>query len=174
MFVKCLAPLLVFLIVRAPCTFARDFLTEKEIETLRENPGIDARANIYMDAAGRRLRSAEERLTGEEPPEGDPLELLTAEDLLEDYLRILRSAMVAVDDAFQEPRRAKGDIPTALRRLKGRTGDLLKPLQELRRLSEEKRKEALWNLVRQADEITRAARDGADEGLSLLRERESR
>jgi hypothetical protein len=174
MFVKCLMPLLVFLIVGAPCAPARDFLTEKEIEILRENPRIDARVNVYLDAAGQRLRSAAERLTGKEPEEGDPLELFTAEDLLEDYLRILRSVMFAVDDAFQEPRKAKGDIPTALRRLKDRTGDLLKRLQELERLSEEKQKEALWNLVHQADEITRAARDGAEEGLSILRERESR
>ncbi|MBN2337216.1 MAG: hypothetical protein JXP48_01650 [Acidobacteria bacterium] len=174
MFVKRLAPLLVVLMFPAPCAPARDFLTEKEIEILQDTPRIDARVNVYMDAAERRLGSAAERLTGKEPEEGDPLELLTAEDLLEDYFRILRSVMFAMDDAFQEPRKAKGDISTALRRLKGRTEDLVRRLRDLKRLSEEKRKEALWNLVHQADEITRAARDGAEEGLSILRSRDSR
>lgn len=174
MFAKWMAPLLVFLLVPAPAPRARDFLTAKEVELIQGAPGIDARVNLYMDAAERRLRSADERVRGVESGEGDPLEFLTAEEMLEDYLRILRSVMFAVDDAFQEPKRAKGDVPTALRRLKGRTGELIERLRDLRRLSEEKRREPLWNLVAQADEITRAARDGAEEGLSLLRSRRSR
>ncbi|MDI9612091.1 MAG: hypothetical protein QM330_03365 [Acidobacteriota bacterium] len=174
MFVKWMAPLLVFLLVPPPASRARDFLTAGEVESIQGAPGIDARVNLYMDAAERRLRSAAERVTGGESDEGDPLEFLTAEQMLEDYLRILRSVMFAVDDAFQEPKRAKGDISTALRRLKGRTGELLKRLRDLRRLSEEKQKEALWNLVNQADEITEAARAGAEEGLSILRAQRSR
>jgi hypothetical protein len=145
---------------------AKEFLTDKEIAQLRENQEIDLRLKIYMNAAKLRLKTAEERLTGNESVIGDPLEFFSPEDMLDGYYRILRSVMLILDEAFQKPGRDRGRVRGALKTLKGATEDAAKELEVLKRLAEEKKKEELWNLVNKAIDINNGAYEGAEYGLS--------
>ena len=143
----------------------KEFLTEKEINAIRENQEIASRIRIYMEAAALRLKSAEERLTGKEPAQGDPLEFFTPEEMLEGYDRILKSVMFNLDEVYQNPRRNDG-LAAALKSLKEGTEKSGDRLEILKKIAEDQKKERLWNLVNQAIDITDGAHEGAEYGLS--------
>jgi hypothetical protein len=143
----------------------KEFLTEKEIAAIRENQEIASRVRVYMEAAALRLKSAEERLNGKEPAQGDPFEFFTSEDMLEGYYRILKSVMYNLEEVYQNPRRNSG-LTAALKALKGGTERAGDPLEILKKIAEDKKKEQLWNLVNQAIDITNGAHKGAEDALS--------
>jgi hypothetical protein len=144
---------------------AKDLLTAKEIILLQDNREINHRVNIYMDAALLRLKSAEERLAGKEPEEGDPFEFFTPEDLVQNYSKLLKNLMFNIDDVYQNPRRDQ-NIRKALKSLKEGTEKTAGHLEILKRIAEDQKKEQLWNLLNQAIEITDEAHKGAEYGLS--------
>ena len=153
--------------------FARDFLTEKEITKMQNTQDIDKRTGIYMGAASLRLRTALERFDGKDSEPGDDLEFYSFQDMLEDYYKIMDRIMLVVGDAFESPRsRENINIKKALQTLKSESSGNLKRLAELMKLAEEKQNEELWNRVNSAIDITRGVLDGAEEGLSILAERE--
>jgi hypothetical protein len=158
---------------------AKEFLTSKEIERIQDAYLIDVRVEIYMEAAALRLKTAEERLTGKESIPGDPLEFFTTEDMLDGYYRILKSVMMNLDDAAQNPGRTSGvringetarndkpRIGKALKQLRSDTEKDISELLILKKLAEEKKKEQFWNLVNEAIDITNGAHEGAEYGLS--------
>ncbi len=151
---------------RAPGSPEKEFLTQKEIAKIQDAQAIDERIKIYMGAAALRLKAAEERLIGKEPEEGDPMEFFTPEDMLDGYYRILRSVMYTLDDAFQKPGPDRERVGKALKTLKGSTEEMLKELEILKKIAEEKQKEELWNLANKAIDITNGAHEGAEYGLS--------
>jgi hypothetical protein len=152
-----------------PGCLAKEFLTQKEIEKIQDAQVIDERVKIYLNAAELRLKTAEDRLVGKEPAEGDPLEFFTPEDMLDGYYRILRSVMMNLDDAFQKPGPNREKVEKALKTLKKATESAGKELAILKKIAEEKRKEKLWNLVNEAMDVTDGAHEGAEYGLSKLR-----
>jgi hypothetical protein len=149
---------------------AREFLTDEEIKKIQEAQEINRRIKIYMDAAEYRLKTAEERLLGEEPVEGDPLEFSAPEDLVDGYYQILRSVMLNLDGAYQEPGTDLYKVKEGLKTLEKATENTSKQLKILRRIAEDKKKEELWNLVNKAIDITDGAHEGAVYGLEKLAE----
>ena len=164
-----LAAILTGFILITPAATAKEFLTEEEIEEIQEAQEIDKRVEIYLDAAALRLKEAENRLRGIESMEGDPLEFYTPEDMLDGYYRILRSVMFNLDDAVQKPGYDREKLKKALKNLKGKTEDAGKPLEVLKKLAEQKQKEAFWNLVNEAIDITGGAYEGAEFGLEKMK-----
>ena len=153
--------------------WARDFLTDQEIKRMQVTQDIARRTDIYMDAASLRLRTAQGRFEGKESEPGDAMEFFSQEDMLDDYLRIMERVMLIVGDAFESPRRRENvDIKKALKTLKSEGAGNLKRLSALKKLAEEKLKKDLLNRVSRAINITEGILDGAEEGLSLLAERE--
>ncbi len=165
-----LAAILIGVSLTAPSTYSREFLTEEEIEQIQLSQEIDLRTKIYLEAAALRLKEAANRLRGIEPVEGDPLEFFTPEDMLEGYYGILRSVMFNLDDTIQEPGYDREKLRKALKNLKGKTKDARKPLDVLKKLAEDKQKEELWNLVNEAIDINGGAYDGAEFGLTKMKE----
>jgi hypothetical protein len=145
---------------------AREFLTDKEIEKIQDAQEIDLRIKIYLEAAELRLRVAEERLTGKEPVEGEPLEFYTPEDMLEGYFRIIKSVMMNLDEVAEKEGPNKALLGKTLKMLKSSTEKNSGQLQVLRKIAEEKRKEELWNRVNSAIDITNGAHEGAEYGLT--------
>ncbi|MDR0841983.1 MAG: hypothetical protein LBP68_01020, partial [Acidobacteriota bacterium] len=54
--------------------WARDFLTDQEVEMMQNVQSIDKRTGIYMEAASLRLVTAQDRFDGKESTPGDALE----------------------------------------------------------------------------------------------------
>ena len=153
--------------------WARDFLTVREIARLQNTQDIDKRTKIYMEAASLRLSTAQERFDGKESEPGDAMEFFSREDMLDDYYKIMDRVMLIVDDAFESPRRRENiNIKKALQTLKSESTENLKKLFALKKLADEERKKELLDRVNQAIDITGGVLDGAEEGLSILAERE--
>ena len=146
----------------------KEYLTDQEMEKMRETYDVDAR-----------LKSAEDRLNGIESEPGDPLEFYTPENMLDSYYQIIRSAMMNLDDAAQNPGRDNGIqiqgvrkkspaemLTKGLKTLKSATEKSAKQLEILKKIAEEKNKEELWNLVNSAIDVTNGAHEGAEYGLS--------
>jgi hypothetical protein len=126
----------IFGLLSAPGYSEKDFLTEKEIEAIREDQEIHLRVKRYMEFAELRLKAAEDRLNGIESVEGDPLEFFTPEEMVDGYYRILRSVMMNMDDAYQSPDpRAQPKFRRALNTLKSSTERSLKQLDILKRIA---------------------------------------
>ena len=149
---------------------AKEFLTELEIKKIQEAQEIDRRVKIYMEAAEFRLKTAQERLSGVESVEGDPLEFFTPEEMLDGYYRILKSVMLNLDDAFQGPYADLNRINSGLKSLRKTTDKAGNQLEILKRIAEDKKKEELWNLVNRAMDITEGAHEGAVSGLEEIKE----
>jgi hypothetical protein len=149
------------------CAAEREYLTDEEIQKIQDNQEINLRIKLYLEFAALRLKTAEDKLNGVEFPELDPFELALPEELLEAYYRIIQSVMINIDDAYQkaDPRKAP-KVQQALKALKGSTEKALVQLEILKRIAEEKKKEALWDLVNKAIDITKGAREGALLGIT--------
>jgi hypothetical protein len=144
---------------------SRDLLTEKEIELVQDNREISHRTKLYMDFAAARLKAAEDRLLGKEPPVGDPFEYYTPEEMLDNYYRIVKSVISHLEDAYLNPQRNQ-NFNKALKSLKKDSESAGNELEILKKIAEEKKKEQLWNLINRAIEITNDAHSGAEIGLS--------
>jgi len=144
----------------------KEFLTPLEITKIQDAQEIEKRIKIYMEAAELRLKSAQERLTGKEAAEGDPLEYYTVEDMLDGYYRILKSVMLNLDDAAQRPGTDPSKLTKALKNLKDTTERATKQLEELKKIAEDKKLEKVWNLTNQAIDINNGAREGAELALA--------
>jgi hypothetical protein len=147
----------------------REFLTEREIEKIRQSQTIDARTRIYAEAALLRLSTVEQRFLGIESEEGDPLEFFSREEMLDGYFRIMTSIMHNLEDAFESPRQEPERVRRALTLLKKTTGEAEKKLSTLKKLAEKNREEAFIILLNRALDITHGAHAGAEEGLSSPR-----
>ncbi len=164
----------VFVLITGPMpgtrrnVLGREFLTDLEINKIQEAQEIDRRVRIYMEAAELRLKTVQERLSGVEPVEGDPLEFFTPEEMVDGYYQILRSVMLNLDGAYEEPSPDLNRIKSGLGSLRKTTEKAGRQLEILKRTAEEQRKEELWNFVNKAIDITEGAYEGAVYGLEKL------
>jgi len=152
----------------SPAGIAKEFLTDEEIIKIREAQEIDRRVRIYMEAAEFRLETAQARLSGEESVEGDPLEFFTPGEMVDGYYSIVRSVMLNLDGAYQQPAPDLNKINSGLKTLKKSTEKTGRQLEMLKRIAEDQRKEELWNLVNKAIDITQGAHEGAVSGLEEI------
>ncbi len=148
----------------------REFLTDEEIKKIQEAQEIDRRVKIYMEAAEYRLKTAQERLSGVESFEGDPMEFFSPGEMVDGYYQILRSVMLNLDGAYEEPGRDLNKIKSGLNSLRKTTDKTGRQLEFLRKIAEDKKDESLWNLVNKAMEITEGAHEGAVYGLKKIDE----
>ncbi len=139
----------------------KEFLTPQEIARIQDAQEIDQRVKIYLEAAALRLKTATERLTGKESVQGDPLEFFSVEDMLDGYYRILHAVMLNLEDAAQNPKVDPKKFQSAMKNLKSVTTVGGNQLEAIKKLAEEQRKEAVWNLTVKAIEINKGAHDGA-------------
>jgi hypothetical protein len=148
---------------------AKDFLTDKEIELLQNTQIVANRARIYMDAAALRLKTAKDKLSNKEYAEGDSMELLTPEEVVGAYSKILQSIHLIVGYAIEEPRRKGNEsAPKALKILAAETTTAIKELEVLRRLAEEKQLNSLLDSINDAIETTNDIHIDAKEKLAEL------
>jgi hypothetical protein len=150
----------------------KEYLTPQEIEKIQDAQELDKRLKIYLEAAALRLKTAEERLNGKESAPDDPLEFFSADEMVDGYYKIIRSVMLNLDGAAQNPLTDQEGFIKALKQLKESTEKAAKDLIILKKVAEDKRLEELWNAVNRAIDITEGAHDGALLGLSKEPEKE--
>jgi hypothetical protein len=161
---------MLFLFSMSQSGYARDFLTDKEIELIQDTQSIATRTHIYMEAAALRLKTAQDKLSSKEYEAGDPMELLTPEDVIDDYRKILRSVQLNVQYAFEAPKRKGNEsAEKALQTLKEEMEKALKELDVLWKMAEEKHRETLSDRISEVTETSNDLLDDAKEKLAGLR-----
>jgi hypothetical protein len=153
-------------LIAATSSAGKEFLTPDEILKLQDAQEIDKRIKIYVDAGALRLKTAEERLQGKESVAGDPLEFFTVQEMLDGYLRIMRSVMFNLDEAAERPSTDRGKLNKALKDLKEGAEKAAKNLTIIKKIAEEKKDEPVWIVTNQGLEIAEGAREGAETGLA--------
>jgi hypothetical protein len=146
-------------------SLSKESLTPDEILQVQENKALDIRVKLYMDAAGRRIAAAQQRLAGKEPEEGEPFELYSPEDFIDSYCQILKTVMNNLDEVYKKPR-TRENLGKALKNLKNGTERNGKELAILKRYAEDQKNEELWKAVNHAIEMNDDAHNGAEYGLS--------
>jgi hypothetical protein len=150
----------------AAASSTKEYLTPKEIELIQTSQEIQIRVKHYLSFADARLRAAEERLSGKDSDEGDPLEFFTPEEMVDGYYRIINSVMMNLDDAFRKSDAlGQKKVFSGLKALRSATESSAKELEILKKIAEEQKKEELWTIVNKAIDITNGAHEGAVEGL---------
>lgn len=157
---SCLVLGLIFLLSQSVQAQKRDYLTEQEVDLVREAQEIDLRIQVFIKAADRRLLMLTNPNATQKPKEEEtwgPLPKGTRLELLGDYKRILEEAEEKLDDAYE--RGAKNEkIPKALAKFKE---GVTKQIAQLRtfasQLSEPKEQRALAEAIEEAETVTKGA-----------------
>lgn len=100
-------PAFVILLTLVCCVAAqdRDYLTDEEIELVRNNQTIDSRTEILVHAVDRRLTVLNLQTAGVEKPKDNwgPLPKGTRLELLNDIKRIIQKAVDDIDNLSERP-----------------------------------------------------------------------
>ena len=132
----------------------RDHLTEKEVDLVRETQIIDARIDVFIKAADRRIlvlttpnatqKKKEEEIWG-------PLPTGSRAELLIDFRRILSEAMEKLDDSA-ERNRSNPLLSKALDKLKAAATRQIVALKALApQMTEKREQRALLEAIDEAD-----------------------
>ena len=132
----------------------RDHLTEKEVDLVRETQIIDARIDVFIKAADRRIlvlttpnatqKKKEEEMWG-------PLPTGSRAELLIDFRRILSEAMEKLDDSA-ERNRSNPLLSKALDKLKAAATRQIVSLRALApQMTEKREQRALLEAIDEAD-----------------------
>jgi len=132
----------------------RDHLTEKEVDLVRETQIIDARIDVFIKAADRRIlvlttpnatqKKKEEEMWG-------PLPTGSRAELLIDFRRILSEAMEKLDDSA-ERNRSNPLLSKALDKLKAAATRQIVALKALApQMTEKREQRALLEAIDEAD-----------------------
>jgi hypothetical protein len=132
----------------------RDHLTEKEVDLVRETQIIDARIDVFIKAADRRIlvlttpnatqKKKEEEMWG-------PLPAGSRAELLIDFRRILSEAMEKLDDSA-ERNRSNPRLSKALDKLKAAATRQIVALRALApQMTEKREQRALLEAIDEAD-----------------------
>jgi hypothetical protein len=132
----------------------RDHLTEKEVDLVRETQIIDARIDVFIKAADRRIlvlttpnatqKKKEEEMWG-------PLPMGSRAELLIDFRRILSEAMEKLDDSA-ERNRSNPLLSKALDKLKAAATRQIVALKALApQMTEKREQRALLEAIDEAD-----------------------
>lgn len=146
---------------------SREFLSEKEIDQIREAQELDRRTELYLKFAALRLAAFKSRMAGFESKEGDPMEFYSPADMIYGFGQCLRAVEDTIDDALTSKRVEAKPLVKALNLLKDYATQSLPELDKATQLAVNKKDEALYKSVQKAIEITKAAVEGSTEGLRL-------
>ena len=132
----------------------RDHLTEKEVDLVRETQIIDARIDVFIKAADRRILVLTTPNTTQKKKEEEmwgPLPTGSRAELLIDFRRILSEAMEKLDDSA-ERNRSNPLLSKALDKLKAAATRQIVALKALApQMTEKREQRALLEAIDEAD-----------------------
>ena len=140
---------------------ARDHLTEKEQEVVRDTQVLDKRIDVFIKAIDRRLlvikgtvvsdkQSKKDAEVWGDPPVGSPAQLIG------DIARIIDEAITNIDDVSSRDEK-NPLIPKALRKLATASARIVEELRPLQSQTESAATNGFELIVQHAEELTDAA-----------------
>ena len=152
--------------------WGQEWLTDGEIEKLRERQELFKRVEFYIEAVELRIQAAEDRMEGKSTKEGDPFEFHSPVDLIKGCQMALRSTMLNIEDQVTYKKAAQAEITKALKKLKKSTESFLPRFKKILDTSLEKRNEPLARITHECIQFSDSAIKGASQVLEKLKNRE--
>jgi len=147
---------------------SRDRFTEEEFEKLQLHQELEKRVEVFLDIAEARLEEIQRRMKGgewEEEEEENPLEFYTYWDMVHAYRRAIDGILINIDEKAIYKTASEKDIRKSLEKLNKQIQVFIPQLEPIKQLAIDRKDEALYRELEEAQEISVVAQKGSLLGL---------
>jgi hypothetical protein len=146
---------------------SRDRFTDEEYEKLQLHQELEKRVEAFLEISEARLKEIQRRMKGEEweEEEENPLEFHTYWDMVHAYRKAIDGIMVNIDEKAIHKTAPEKDIRNSLEKLNEKIQEFIPQLEPLKQLAIDRKDEALYLEVEEAQEISDIAQKGSLYGL---------
>ena len=147
---------------------SRDRFTEEEFEKLQLHQELEKRVEVFLDIAEARLEEIQRRMKGgewEEEEEENPLEFYTYWDMVHAYRRAIDGILINIDEKAIYQTASEKDIRKSLEKLNKQIQVFIPQLEPIKQLAIDRKDEALYRELEEAQEISVVAQKGSLLGL---------
>ena len=146
---------------------SRDRFTEEEFEKLQLHQELEKRVEVFLEIAEARLEEIQRRMKGGEweEEEENPLEFHTYWDMVHAYRRAIDGILVNIDEKAIYKTASEKDIQKSLEKLNKQIQVFIPQLEPIKQLAIDRKDEALYRELEEAQEISVVAQKGSLLGL---------
>ena len=145
-----------------------DRFTEEEFEKIQLHQELEKRVEVFLEIAEARLEEIQRRMKGgewEKEEEENPLEFHTYWDMVHAYRRAIDGILVNIDEKAIYKTASEKDIRKSLEKLNKQIQVFIPQLEPIKQLAIDRKDEALYRELEEAQEISVVAQKGSLLGL---------
>jgi len=146
---------------------SRDRFTEEEYGKLQLHQELEKRVEVFLEIAEARLEEIQRRMkSGEwEEEEENPLEFYTYWDMVHAYRRAIDGILINIDEKAIYKTASEKEIRKSLEKLNKKIQVFIPQLEPIKQLAIDRKDEALYRELEEAQEISVVAQKGSLYGL---------
>ncbi len=146
---------------------SRDRFTEEEYGKLQLHQELEKRVEVFLEIAEARLEEIQRRMKGGEweEKEENPLEFYTYWDMVHAYRRAIDGILINIDEKAIYKTASEKDIRKSLEKLNKKIQVFIPQLKPIKQLALDRKDEALYRELEEAQEISVVAQKGSLYGL---------
>ena len=147
---------------------SKDRFTDKEYEKLQLHQELEKRVEVFLEIAEARLKEIQKRMkAGEEREEDEenPLEFHTFWDMVHAYRQAIDGIMINIDEKAIHKTAPEEDIRKSLEKLNEKIQEFIPQLEPIKQLAIDRKDEALYQELEEAQEVSVIAQKGSLYGL---------
>jgi hypothetical protein len=146
---------------------SKDRFTEEEFGKLQLHQELEKRVEVFLEISEARLKEIQRRMKGEEweEKEENPLEFHTYWDMVHAYRQAIDGIMVNIDEKAIYKTAPEKDIRKSLEKLNEKIQEFIPHLEPIKQLAIDRKDEALYLELEEAQEISDIAQKGSLLGL---------
>lgn len=146
---------------------SRDRFTDEEYGKLQLHQELEKRVEVFLEISEARLKEIQRRMKGEEweKEEENPLEFHTYWDMVHAYRQAIDGIMVNIDEKAIHQTASEKDIRKSLEKLNEKIQEFIPQLEPIKQLAIDRKDEALYLELEEAQEISDIAHKGSLYGL---------
>jgi hypothetical protein len=146
---------------------SRDRFTDEEYGKLQLHQELEKRVEVFLEISEARLKEIQRRMKGEkwEEEEDNPLEFHTYWDMVHAYRQAIDGIMINIDEKAIHKTASEEDIRKSLEKLNKKIQEFIPQLEPFKQLAIDRKDEALYLELEEAQEISDIAQKGSLLGL---------
>ena len=146
---------------------SRDRFTDEEYGKLQLHQELEKRVEVFLEIAEARLKEIQKRMKGgeREEEEENPLEFHTYWDMVHAYRQAIDGIMINIDEKAIYKTASEKDIRKSLEKLNKKIQEFIPQLEPIKQLAIDRKDEALYRELEEAQEISVVAQKGSFYGL---------
>ena len=146
---------------------SKDRFTEEEFGKLQLHQELEKRVEVFLEISEARLKEIQRRMKGGEweEEEENPLEFHTYWDMVHAYRQAIDGIMINIDEKAIRKTAPEKDIKKSLEKLNKKIQEFIPQLEPIKQLAIDRKDEALYVELEEAQEISDIAQKGSLLGL---------